>query len=189
MPLPLIDIEHRITLLRGIDVATLDLEARVEYHVAMIEALKARLKHLLFYFNYKTALVVEAEIKDEEKALALCYELLSPTQLKKLEICLPKANRFRAMVDQGKVTPAMSLEDIERNIRTILFGIPFDLTFDGKGYIITKTYKDLNIEPELIKLEEFCKARDFKLLDNEKRTKRKKEEFDKPLYLEVIKDS
>ena len=186
MPLPLIEIEHRINLLRGIDIGTLDLEARVEYHTAMIEALKARLKHLLFYFNYKTALVVAAEIKDEEKALVMCYELLSPAQLKKLEVYLPTANRFRSMIDQGKVVPAMSLDNIERNIRTILFGVPFTLDFDGKGYILTKTYKGLDIELELTKLEEFCKANEFKLLDNEKKTKRKKDASDEPLYIQIV---
>lgn len=188
MSTPLQVIEEQIKLLRAVELSTLDLESRIEYHTALIEAMTARLKNLLFYFKYKTALIVDAEIKDEEKALLMCYELLSEAEAKRLEVYLPKFNRFRDMAKRGQFTPLLSFNDIERIIRTTLFGVPYELLFEGDGFVITKEYPGLDIEAELIKLEEFCEANEFKLLDNEKRTKRKAGESDKALFLQVKRD-
>lgn len=187
MPIPLIDIEHRINFLRKINVSTLDLESRIEYHSALAEALTTRLKYLLNCFNYKTAFIVEAELKAEKQALENCYALLSPAEAKRLEIVLPAANRFTDMAIKGEYANVMSFGDVERNIRTILFGLPVEVIFDGTGFILTKTFPGLDIEPELTNLEAFCEKNEFKLLDNEKRTKRKEGESEKSLYLQVVK--
>ena len=186
--IPLITIEHRINLLRDVNISSFDLDERIEYHVALIETLKDRLKTLLFYFNYKTALVVEAEIKEEVKKLLVCLELASIDSEDLDTFLKEKAkekNRFREMVEAGNKLPKMSLNDIKRNIRTILFGVPFELSFDGEGFVIEKRLPELNIEKELAGLEEFCKINEFKLLNNETRTKSKIDECS-VLYVKVV---
>lgn len=181
-------LEDQLQLLRKVDIATLDLESRVEYHLAMIAVQKARMKNLLFYFKYKTALIVEAEIKDEQKQLDNCYALMSEAEIKRARDYDAKGkNRFTEMAEQGKLTATLSPKEIESNVRTILFGVPFELLFDGSGFTVTKTFAGLNIETELDKLEEYCAANEFSLLDNEKRTKRKKGESERPFYIEILK--
>lgn len=187
MSIQLIEIEHRIKALREVDPSILEIEERVDYHHALVAALTGRLKFLLHCFNYKTALIVEAEIKEEKKALALCYELLSPAQAKKLEVTQREKTRFSELGRDGNDTLAMSVEDIKRNIRTILFGIPFSITFDGKGFSFSFGMPSLNMEAEMTKLTEFAKTNEFKLIDKKSGSKIKEGQVE-DIYLQTVKD-
>lgn len=179
-------LEDRVNLLRKINISTLDIETRVEYHMAMIDAQKARMKNLLFYFKYKTALIVEAEIKEEEKALALCYDLMSDAEIRSAQEYAAKGkNRFTQMAERGKLIAAPSVREIEASIKTILFGVPYELAFNGNGFRLTKTFPGLNIEAELDRLEAYCGTCGWKLLVNTTRTPRIQGQSEAPFYIEI----
>ena len=198
----LISIEKRFFFLEAIDISSLELEEKVDYYIAKLECLKERLEQLLTFRNYRRAIMVEAEIKVTQEELQVCLmflkEDLSNTDLKAyLTTKKTQPNYFRALAikytnnaDPITVNKLHSINEIKTQLRTLMFGMSYDMKFDGYGIIIENLLPDvINADAIYNKVQEYCAQYGFGLTEGKKHKELKKHEnAANLLYIAIIQE-
>lgn len=194
------DFEKQFTFLQKIDTAALTIEECVHYCIAVIEVLQKRLTYYLKFRNYRKAQVVEAELEVYKKHILQQLQLLGnpAADLKSfLALKATEPNYYRELAqtavvvneDPSRSSIVLSLKDVENNIRTILFGVSYDLSFDGYGFVLRwKAQLDPTNESNFKRLEQFCKEHNFKWTqgDNHKKFKKILDDSHLVTFIEIL---
>lgn len=198
-------LEQQLNLLEKIDTSTLTIEECIDYCVAVIEVLDARLIHLLQFRNYRKAVIVESEIKVIKDQLKEALQIESGYTLGEinLKVFLEQQagayNYYRSLVNSSsqhysdKTSVIHSIKGFENELRSLLFGHSYELKFDGLGFLILfNLLPGDSVESLEAKLKDFCKELDAVKLTsgNAYLTKNKDYDYskfkDKAFYISII---
>jgi hypothetical protein len=173
----LLNIQKSITYLTSLSGPFDNTKDELDYHVALAELVQQRLKYLLTVRDYRNALIVEAELRNENEILANLIQFTEKGAPDVAAFLAKKAgedNAYRDLAirvrdgmsptykDTGLTIPAF-VQFVIRQIRTIMFGVSFNLTQTKSALIIENNMPAFSIESNIETLQAFCNEYDLKL--------------------------